>query len=850
MDEGGLETAHSAPLTVTVNSSSDLTPPPAPTLDTVEGGAGYIQLNWTPNEIPVYGYRIYAADASGGPFEALGGQAVTTQPNFTDRQAAGGAARWYKVASLDGALNESLPSSALSAAAGPIPLAAPANLTAAAGQGNQVYLAWDPSQADDLAGYHLYRAVGGGSFNRLNPAPLINPTYLDTVAYDTAYRYQVSAVNQQSEESLPSDVVSLHTWPDPAGLADATRFYLPPGQPRPLPVQEALGAYGAGQFANSQLSDEDGALAAQPPADLNAWQGYWGTPQTVEGAALAHSGQRLFVFGGLDYSYGQQLFGLQSYWTARLLPEGGLGPFKTSENALPEQANGWRRLVDAGAAGWMEQVYLAGGRDRRSAGFTPYGQIWRAAVNQDGSFGPWQPAASLPAARYAAAILAWNNSLFVSGGLDGNEMPLADCWQYPIHSDGSLADGQACSALPLALASPRLAAGPDRLYLLGGLDETGAANTQIYSAGLDETGVLSAWQLSGALPPASSAPVDAVRPLPPSQPYTVTVGATHIGAAFNRGQLWVSGAWQTPWQADSLAGALPDADGQLGAWQLTAALPEGVAAPRLFSLGERLLAFGAGGVGVFEAQSIPQGGAAEAAGYLSAPIDYGLLSEIEYLTWQSSATGTSLRVRSGGPDWGEWSAWSSSPPLAVDSPARYVQFEVRWEKGSAASIQGLGVKLVTPPYSPPVAASQVISTPGGVLENADSSMRLIVPEDALAGAVTFGYTPLEESAAPPVQVGPAFSLSAQGAGGAVTAFQRDLILRVRYDPARLEGRDPHSIFLYIYDPTSGMWSKLPGWVDPLNQTVITLLRSLPPGAIFAPIAEPQRLYLPVIARNP
>ena len=79
-------------------------------------------------------------------------------------------------------------------------------------ENDKVYLAWSPSLATGVVGYHLYRnavpALGIGA--RINPTLLSEPAYVDTVGLDgSEYAYVVTAVTQWNLESLPSAAVTV-----------------------------------------------------------------------------------------------------------------------------------------------------------------------------------------------------------------------------------------------------------------------------------------------------------------------------------------------------------------------------------------------------------------------------------------------------------------------------------------------------------------------------------------------------------------------------------------------------------------------------------------------------------------
>jgi len=85
---------------------------------------------------------------------------------------------------------------------------APTELVALAETG-RVRLVWRPSEAEDVAGYIVYRrAFDGGKFERVTPKPVEAAEYVDTaVAGGRAYTYRVTAVDQAGNESAPGNEV-------------------------------------------------------------------------------------------------------------------------------------------------------------------------------------------------------------------------------------------------------------------------------------------------------------------------------------------------------------------------------------------------------------------------------------------------------------------------------------------------------------------------------------------------------------------------------------------------------------------------------------------------------------------
>jgi len=76
----------------------------------------------------------------------------------------------------------------------------------------EVELTWDApeSSGDPVAGYNIYRAVSGGSFQLLNTSVNAPTAYTDsTVGGGIAYTYQVTSVDAEGNQSVPSNTYNV-----------------------------------------------------------------------------------------------------------------------------------------------------------------------------------------------------------------------------------------------------------------------------------------------------------------------------------------------------------------------------------------------------------------------------------------------------------------------------------------------------------------------------------------------------------------------------------------------------------------------------------------------------------------
>jgi hypothetical protein len=92
------------------------------------------------------------------------------------------------------------------------PPSTPQDLRAVPAEGS-VELSWSAAAEPDAAGYYVYRrgpAEAGGTPERLNPAPLVTPSFSDrNVTRGRQYSYSVSAVDQRGNESPRSEALEV-----------------------------------------------------------------------------------------------------------------------------------------------------------------------------------------------------------------------------------------------------------------------------------------------------------------------------------------------------------------------------------------------------------------------------------------------------------------------------------------------------------------------------------------------------------------------------------------------------------------------------------------------------------------
>lgn len=195
-------------------------PPNAPSAPRAIPEGTYVVLEWsapatradgTPIEGEL-GYRVYRSAAD----EDLA--LVTPEPvartSWTDRKAPADVPLTYVVRAVlpagDGVVEGASSEAAKIIAQDLSPPPVPRNLIGTR-TGRGVELRWNPVDAPDLGGYHVYRGAPGQGFERLTTSPTLRAGYRDDRPPSGAARYRVTAVDRAipPNESAASQTVRV-----------------------------------------------------------------------------------------------------------------------------------------------------------------------------------------------------------------------------------------------------------------------------------------------------------------------------------------------------------------------------------------------------------------------------------------------------------------------------------------------------------------------------------------------------------------------------------------------------------------------------------------------------------------
>jgi len=194
------------------------TVPAAPTGLAATSGSASVSLTWAASA-GATSYDVYRGTTSGGESTTPIASGVTSS-SYTDTGLTIGTTYYYKVAAVNGAGTSGLSNEA-SAMAEPAVPAAPAGLTATAGNAS-VSLTWTASTG--ATSYNVYRGTAsGGESTTAIATGITTAAYADsTVTNGTTYYYKVAAVNAGGTSGLSNEASATPALAAPAaptGLA-------------------------------------------------------------------------------------------------------------------------------------------------------------------------------------------------------------------------------------------------------------------------------------------------------------------------------------------------------------------------------------------------------------------------------------------------------------------------------------------------------------------------------------------------------------------------------------------------------------------------------------------------------
>jgi hypothetical protein len=179
-------------------------PPLHPPELSVEATAQGYKLGWN-NEGANANYRVFRQSPADKAPVQIG---TSDQPEYLDRTSQWDTRYTYSVIAASGPV-ESLASNRVEVNhADTFPPSVPSGVAALAAA-DSVELSWQRSPESDLKGYYVYRSANGGGLERQGDLVAL-PAYSDhSVEHGKTYRYEVSAIDQEGNESAKSAPVEV-----------------------------------------------------------------------------------------------------------------------------------------------------------------------------------------------------------------------------------------------------------------------------------------------------------------------------------------------------------------------------------------------------------------------------------------------------------------------------------------------------------------------------------------------------------------------------------------------------------------------------------------------------------------
>lgn len=136
-------------------------------------------------------------------------------------------------------------------------------------------------------------------------------------------------------------------------------------------------------------------------------------------------------------------------------------------------------------------LYVVGGLDEDGS---PSASVWMGEIGLDGSLSAWSSVSELPEAVHSASGAVFGGHLWVTGGADASGRARTSVYRAAIQADGSLGPWSGTTALPQASAYGSLVAFGPFLYSVGGdtgtsppgtATQSGSETSQVFRARID-----------------------------------------------------------------------------------------------------------------------------------------------------------------------------------------------------------------------------------------------------------------------------------------------------------------------------------------------------------------------------
>ncbi|MBI5526165.1 MAG: hypothetical protein HY897_07505 [Deltaproteobacteria bacterium] len=203
------------------------------------------------------------------------------------------------------------------------------------------------------------------------------------------------------------------------------------------------------------------------------------------------------------------------------------------------------------ASAYNRYVYVIGGCTKSNCS-NVLKEVHYAPVQGNGAITSWTPAPDFPKPIHAHNMMAYNDYLYVIGGISTSGPYLDDVYYSRINQDGSLGQWNTSQKFAIArgLHTSTLFAG--NLYLIGGGDSAIGYKDDVQYAPINADGTVGAWNMSSTHLPNTLAGLASVA----ANGYLIATGGYNAGG-------YASGVWATPVKPAGDIGSFPTASSLL-----------------------------------------------------------------------------------------------------------------------------------------------------------------------------------------------------------------------------------------------------------------------------------------------
>ena len=234
-----------------------------------------------------------------------------------------------------------------------------------------------------------------------------------------------------------------------------------------------------GQAANGNPVAATRLGSISPNASLT-WTDGPTLPRPLLGQAAVVSDRNLLVIGGWDGSQRRQ-----EILRTQIQSDGSLNPWQSAGTyPIP--------IVQADAVVVNGRLYVIGG----SGATAILNTVRYATIYSNGELGDWSTASALPQRLYRQAAVAYNDTIYVTGGSLSPTQASAAVYFTRLNADGSLAGWQTAASLQSARFYHSAEIHDGRLVVLGGTTNNTTGINQVASAVINTNGTLGPWQTS------------------------------------------------------------------------------------------------------------------------------------------------------------------------------------------------------------------------------------------------------------------------------------------------------------------------------------------------------------------